>query len=151
MLEKKIENFVKSAIILRNLRAAIPFLLHHANVAKKEDDAAKLSRCEEALLMADKSLIILLKKSLPPCQLDQNKNKEYFAAIRENISRAKKAFEEIPVANIPSPQEFLELLETCATSFAESELSSLLLKVREDEIKFDRQIILLEDLCALEE
>ncbi len=141
-MEQKVNNFVRDVQRLGRARSDFSILKYTTNI--NEDSYLQIEQIENFLTIAYDNLIGVLNSELN----GSLKNNFFATEVLEKISKAILSIELIKKDIEPNKSEIIEVLNGCLTSFSEEVFVKVLGDLRQDQEKFRKYKILLQDLCA---
>ncbi len=141
-MEQKMNNFVRDVQRLGRARSDFSILKYTTNI--NEDSYLQIEQIENFLTIAYDNLIGVLNSELN----GSLKNNFFATEVLEKISKAILSIELIKKDIEPNKSEIIEVLNGCLTSFSEEVFVKVLGDLRQDQEKFRKYKILLQDLCA---
>ncbi len=141
-MEQKVNNFVRDVQRLGRARSDFSILKYTANI--NEDSYLQIEQIENFLTIAYNNLIGVLNSELN----GSLKNNFFATEVLEKISKAILSIELIKKDIEPNKSEIIEVLNGCLASFSEEVFVKVLGDLSQDQEKFRKYKILLQDLCA---
>ena len=141
-MEQEVNNFVRDVQRLGRARSDFGILKYTANI--NEDFYLQIERIENFLTIAYDNLIGFLNSELN----EFLKNNFFATEVLKKISKAISLIEMIKDDIGLNKSEIIEVLNECLTSFSEEMVVKVLEDLRQDQEKFHKYKILLQDLCA---
>ena len=141
-MEQKVNNFVRDVQRLGRARSDFSILKYTTNI--NEDSYLQIEQIENFLTIAYDNLIGVLNSELN----GSLKNNFFVTEVLEKISKAILSIELIKKDIEPNKSEIIEVLNGCLTSFSEEVFVKVLENLRQDQEKFRKYKIFLQDLCA---
>ena len=141
-MEQKMNNFVRDVQRLGRARSDFSILKYTTNI--NEDSYLQIEQIENFLTIAYDNLIGVLNSELN----GSLKNNFFATEVLEKISKAILSIELIKKDIEPNKSEIIEVLNGCLTSFSEEVFVKALGDLRQDQEKFRKYKIFLQDLCA---
>ena len=135
-------NFVRDVQRLGRARSDFSILKYTTNI--NEDSYLQIEQIENFLTIAYDNLIGVLNSELN----GSLKNNFFATEVLEKISKAILSIELIKKDIEPNKSEIIEVLNGCLTSFSEEVFVKVLGDLSQDQEKFRKYKILLQDLCA---
>jgi hypothetical protein len=141
-MEQKVNNFVRDVQRLGRARSDFGILKYTAN--SNEDFYLQIERIENFLTIAYDNLIGFLNSELN----ESLKNNFFATEVLEKISKAILSIEMMKDDIGLNKSEIIEVLNGCLTSFSDEIFVKVLEDLSQDQEKFCKYKILLQDLCA---
>jgi hypothetical protein len=141
-MEQKVNNFVRDVQRLGRARSEFGVLKYTTNI--NEDFYLQIERIENFLTIAYDNLIGVLNSELN----ESLKNNFFATEVLEKISKAILSIEMIKDDIGLNKSEIIEVLNGCLTSFSEEMVVKVLEDLSQDQEKFCKYKILLQDLCT---